>query len=96
MEFVIEKFRLDEKAKVSWLACLSVGSKVEGDSNWILKGGPPLHNGYKTARLLKRNDCIYKVVCEIEKTFLGLPSFTISAYKLEEQNCTTASATASI
>ena len=88
MDSVIEKFQSDEKAKVGWLACIYVGVPAVRDKNWILRDESYLHEGYKAARILKGEDNIYKVVCEIGKTLLGLPSFSISAYKVENTDTT--------
>ena len=90
MDSLIEKFVSDEKAKVGWLACVSVGMPVVGDRNWTLRDGSYLHEGYKAARFLKGKEAIYKIVCSIEKTFLGLPCYSISAYILENTEDTPA------
>jgi len=81
----LQKFITDEKSKVGWLVCISTGSPVRNDSNWLMKDGSIINEGYKAVRFLKGN-YIYKVVCAIEKTTLGLPLYRTTAYKLLENN----------
>lgn len=82
----IQKFITDENSKIGWLVCISTGSPVRSDSNWVLRDGSLMHDGFKSVRILKGDDSIYKVVCSIGKTTMGLPLFKVTAFKLLENN----------
>ena len=85
-EKILQKFITDVNSKIGWLVCIASGSPVK-DSNWVLRDGSRLHDGYKAARILKaEDDVLYKVVCSIEKSTLGLPVFKVAAFKLIEKN----------
>ena len=68
---------------MAWISLLEAGVPIYHDDNWICskKDRFPLCDGYKAARLVKcRDDHIYKVICSINKSGLGVPIFTCSSY----------------
>ena len=75
----MEKFLKNEKKKVFWLACLAKGSRVLNE-NWEFSKGI-ITDGYKAARLVKGEDSLYKIICSVHKSNLGLPIYNICTYK---------------
>ena len=66
-----------------WISLLEAGVPIYHDDNWICskKDRFPLCDGYKAARLVKcSDDNIYKMICSINKSGLGVPMFTCSSY----------------
>ena len=76
-------FHSGEDGPVAWIAMLETDAPMYYDDNWICsrKDRFPLCNGYKAARLVKcSGNNIYKVVCSINKSSLGVPIFTCSSH----------------
>ena len=76
-------FHSGEDGSVAWIALLETGVPMYYDDNWICsrKDRFPLCNGYKADRLVKcSGNNIYKVVCSINKSSLGVPIFTCSSH----------------
>ena len=76
-------FHSGEDGSVAWIALLETGVPMYYDDNWICsrKDRFPLCNGYKAARLVKcSGNNIYKEVCSINKSSLGVPIFTCSSH----------------
>ena len=68
---------------MAWISLLEAGVPIYHDDNWICfkKDRYPLGDGYKAARLVKcSDDSIYKMICSIDKSGLGVPIFTCSSY----------------
>ena len=62
----IRKFLDKQESKVRWLACIDAGTPVVNNIHWTLRESP-LHNEFKAARVVKGEEAVFKVVCEIKK-----------------------------
>ena len=79
---LVEKFITDVESRVGWLVCVDAGRPIRNNHNWVNKDGSLIHEGYKAARILRGKDGIFKVICSIEKSALGVPYYKAHAFKL--------------
>ena len=89
--YIMEKIPLikrflekDDGQKVSWLALTSVGVPVKDDFGqipqaWRTKGGIPIFDGYKDARIVRGEEGVFKLDCSVQKSSLGVPIFKVVA-----------------
>ena len=81
---IVRKFLSNEDSKIVWLSLINFGEPVSRDANWKINN-INLNIGYLAVRLLKGGDgCIYRVECCIERSHLGPPFFSVSAFKGEK------------
>ena len=81
-----KRFFKDENTNVAWLCMKEVGEPVEKDDNWLTsrKDSFPLFNGYQAVQLVRSStDVIFKVVCSINKSSLGIPIYQCQVYKYD-------------
>ena len=87
-ELVTSLFK-DPKVKVAWLCVNNIGRPVDGDMKWTSskKNKFPFFDGYQGTRIVKNGQgLIYKVLCSINKSSLGIPIFNCSAYLYDTAN----------
>ena len=73
----------DPSNTVSWICLSNAGIPVIGDENWFCakKVHFPMFDGYQSVRAVKNeNGQIFKVICSIKKSSLGMPIFNCAAY----------------
>ena len=84
----VDQYFQKSSTSVEWLALIEPGFPIKDDDNWICsrKDKFPLFDGYKAARIVKNKEGkIFKVICGIEKSTLGLPIFSCSAYEFDKE-----------
>ena len=76
-------------ASVDWLTLINPGQPIFGDDNWTVskRNRYPLFDNFTSARLVKSNDTIIKVICTITQSTLKSPIFSCKCYKyIPEEN----------
>ena len=78
----VKRLFKDENQNIAWLCLKQVGEPVEGDDNWYTsrKDRFPLFSGYQGVRVVRNETDIFKVICGIEKSSLGVPIYRCQAY----------------
>lgn len=87
----LKEFLQKEKGHVMWLAVTSIGVPVKDGAGQIPKmwsvtaANIPVFDGYTAARVVRGKEGLYKLDCTVKKSFLGKPTFTIAAYRIDNE-----------
>lgn len=85
----LKEFLQKEKGHVMWLAVTSIGVPVKDETGQIPKhwsvtaANIPIFDGYTATRVVRGEEGIYKLECVVKKSFLGKPTFTITAFEVD-------------